>query len=77
MTRGSNDKPVRRLLDSRSGDRYVVELRADLILMRPFRARRGGPLEVALIPGAVYLPALRTRLAAERSAKKKSRKRVS
>jgi hypothetical protein len=73
MTKGSNERPTRRLLTSRYGD-YVVELRADLMLIRPKGARRGGKSEVAALPGVVYQRALLQRVDAERRERKKSRR---
>lgn len=75
MTRGSNERPTRRLLRSeRFGDEYVIELRADLILMRPKGARRNGRAEIAVTPGAIYQRALEVRVDAERRANAKARK---
>lgn len=58
MTRGSDIKPLRRLLASRYGDEYVIELLASVIIIRPKGSRRGGPAEVAFMPGAIYTRAL-------------------
>lgn len=74
MTRGSNERPTKRLLASRFGDEYVVELRSDLILMRPKGSRRGGRAEVSVTPGAIYQRALQVRIDAEKAAKKRARR---
>lgn len=75
MTRGTDERPTRRLLISeRYGDAYVVELRASLILLRPKGSRRGGRAEVAVTPGAIYTRAMIARVDAERREKAKARK---
>lgn len=65
MTKGSNERPVRRVLADRYGDHWVVELRADLILIRPKGSRVGGKAEIAVTPGIVYQRAMAQRVAAE------------
>jgi len=71
MTRGSDTKPVRRLMryvryagklgDSKA-EEYVVEIRERLIVIRPKGARSGGPAEVSLSVGAIYEKALMARV---------------
>lgn len=79
MTKGSDLRPVRRALVSRSrfgaDKHYVVELREELILIRPKGCRRGGKAEVAVYPGGVYDRALMVRADLERREKKKSSRR--
>lgn len=59
MTKGSNTRPTRRLLEAPRHDRpFVVELLAEVIIIRPKGARRGGPAEVVIMPGAAYVRAL-------------------
>lgn len=81
MTKGSDTRPTRRVLMARSRfgaiDSYVVELRESLIVLRPKGAKRGGPREVVVLPGAVYLDAIRRRVDAERRERKAKRKRKS
>lgn len=79
MTRGSDVRPVRRVLTSHAGYRpedYVVELRQTLILIRPKGTRIGGRAEVAIPVGAVYQRALISRMADEKRAKRKGPFRV-
>lgn len=76
MTPATNERPTRRVLRSRDGSDYVVELRADLMLIRPKGTRRGGKAEIAITPGLVYIAALRKRIDEEKAAKRKSRRRA-
>ena len=62
MTNGSNERPTRRLLQSRIGP-LVVELSASTITMRPPRTKRGGPAEVTVTAGGIYEQALLRRVA--------------
>lgn len=74
MTRGSNERPVRRLLSSRQfNEDWAVELRADLILIRPKGSRRGGKAEVAVLPGVIYQRAMFDRISSEKREKQKMR----
>jgi len=74
MTPARSDRPTRRVLISRrDGTRYVVELRDDVIVIRPKGTRRGGPTEVAFTPGQLVLQGVRARVEAERMAKRRSR----
>ncbi len=79
MTRGSDVRPVRRVLQSRSGYKpqdFVVELRETLILIRPKGTRIGGTSEVAVPVGAVYQRALLAQAADAKRAKRKGPVRV-
>jgi hypothetical protein len=59
MTKGSNTRPTRRVLEAPRHDRpFVVELLSEVIILRPKGARRGGPAEVVVLPGAVYVRAM-------------------
>lgn len=76
MTRASNMRPTHRVLTSRSGDDYVIELYADRVVLRPKGSRRNGPAEVETSVGGVYLRLLRERLDGERDARRKARKKM-
>lgn len=70
MTKGSDLRPTRRLLAAPRHDRpFVVELMAEVIIIRPKGARRGGPAEVAIMPGAAYVRALMAKPAGRRRRK--------
>lgn len=71
MTKGSDEKPVRRVMLGRDGDEYVVELRRSLILVRPKGTRRDGKQEVAVGPGQIHQRLLIARIDEE---KKEARK---
>lgn len=73
MTKGSDVKPVRRVLSTDEGD-FVVELRERTIVIRPKRARRGGDSEVVVTPTSVYTRMLMMRAERERPVR---RRRVS
>ena len=64
MTRAT-DKPLRRVVRDAQGREYVAELRADTVSLRPLRSRRGGPADVVMGWGALYLRGL---LRAQRAA---------
>ena len=75
MTRASSMRPTRRVLTSRSGDDYVVELYADRVVLRPKGSRRNGPAEVVAPVGPVYIRLLRERLDHERQERRSARKK--
>lgn len=65
MTRGSDSKPVRRLMAHvRHGltEEYVVEIRERVIVIRPKGARAEGPATVSVTVGQVYERALMARV---------------
>lgn len=79
MTRGSDVRPVRRVLTSHTTGRsedYVVELRQTLILIRPKGTRIGGKAEVAVPVGAIYQRAIISRMVDEKRTKRKGPFRV-
>lgn len=82
MTRGSDVRPVRRILDAPQALRwgkateYVVELRATLILIRPKGTRIGGKAEVAIPVGVAYQRAIIAQVEDARRAKRKGPRRV-
>ena len=59
-TRATNEHPTRRLMTDAVGD-YVVELSERTITIRPARARKGGPAEIAVTMKLVYERALMAR----------------
>jgi hypothetical protein len=73
MVRATNERPTRRRVSSRLGQEYVVELRAETIAIRLKGARRGGPMEVFVTPGAVFIRALQARVDKEKAEKRKAR----
>lgn len=74
MTKGSNTRPTRRVLAAPRHDRpFVVELLSEVIILRPKGARRGGPAEVVVLPGAVYVRALMTQVKARRTRTRRAR----
>lgn len=75
MTKASNTRPTRRILTAPKHDRpFVVELMAEAIIIRPKGARRGGPAEVVILPGAAYVRGLWERKAATRRTRKGGRR---
>jgi len=56
MTRAT-DQPLRRIVRDQSGREYVAEVRADTLMLRPLRSRRGGPADVSIGWGAIYIRA--------------------
>lgn len=74
MTKGSNTRPTRRLLEAPRHDRpFVVELLSEVIILRPKGARRGGPAEVVILPGAAYVRAIMDRKATRRRTRRAGR----
>lgn len=77
MTRGNNMRPTRRLMAGRRGDEYVVELGLDVITIRPKRARRGGPAEVTVLPGQIYVRAMMAMINASKPSRRRRGRRAS
>lgn len=78
MTRAT-EKPVRRVVisEDRFGTNdYVVEIRARTLTMRPVRTRRGGPQEIEVPFGALYLRAMIARVEATKRERKRRRART-
>lgn len=77
MTRAS-DKPLRRVVvaeDGFAGDReFVVEITARTLTIRPVRTRRGGPVEVVALWGAIHTRGMMAKDEAARRAKGKRRR---
>jgi hypothetical protein len=57
MTKASNERPTRRLMETKQGP-LVVEIRRDFISIRPKGARTGGPAEVLVTASSIYERAL-------------------
>lgn len=73
MTKGSDLRPVRRMMDGIRGGNYAVEVRARTVVIRPKGARRGGPAEVTVTPGAVYVRAMMAQAEARKAMKRRRR----
>jgi hypothetical protein len=64
MTRGSDTKPLVRLLKTSDAEEYlVVEVKAGSLVIRPYKSRKGGAGEVTVNIGTVYQRALMHRVA--------------
>jgi hypothetical protein len=74
VTRAQDPRPTVRVTQSKSGE-LVVELTARTLRIRPLRTRRGGPAEVEIPVGAVYIQAMARRAEERRRARAKSRRR--
>jgi hypothetical protein len=78
MTRAPNPatgkQPLRRLVETMDSE-MVVELTDRLCTLRPKGTRRGGPAEVEITWGALYLRLMAARAEEKRRAKKKGRRR--
>ena len=66
---------MRRLVDGGQHGLLVLEVRGDFLTLRPRRTRRGGPLEVAVAWGALYVRAMWTQ-AGQRRPRRKGGRRV-
>jgi hypothetical protein len=77
MTRGSNNRPLRRAMssDGFERDRWTVELREGTLAIRPFRSRAGGPAEITLTPSQVYVHYYLLRVRLEEEGKRRGKKR--
>jgi len=78
VTRASDSRPTRRVLLNIDGVELVVQLRARSITIRPLGTRRGGPAEVELTPGSIYVRALLDRAEQahrEKMARRRARRR--
>lgn len=54
MIRANDRRAVRRIVPGSHGE-YVVEVRPDGLVMRPLRARRGGPSQVTVRWESIYI----------------------
>lgn len=54
MIEARDESPTQRILAGYQGSKYVVELRRDLIVIRPKGSRRGGATEVSITPSALH-----------------------
>lgn len=66
-------KPVVRVVQSVHEGELVLELTDHYCRLRPLGSRRGGPAEIEVPWGAVYLRAMQDRADATRRAKRKER----
>jgi hypothetical protein len=74
MTKGSDVRPTRRMMAGFRGDHYAVELRSKVVIIRPKGARRGGPAEVTVTPGAMYVRAMMAQAEARKAMKRRGRR---
>lgn len=63
MIESTNEKPTKRILNSRAGVKLVVELWKDCIVIRPKGTRKDGPAEIRVGIDAIYDRALLQRAA--------------
>lgn len=64
MTTATDHKPVRRIVHGvgrYANEEYVVEVRAQVLVIRPKGTRRDGPAEVTVPFGSLYLNAMARR----------------
>jgi hypothetical protein len=54
VVEAKDESPTQRVVNGYQGSKYVVELRSNLIVIRPKGARRGGPTEVSITPSALH-----------------------
>ena len=73
MTHASDESPTRRVVLGYQGAEYVVELRSNLILVRPKGTRRGGSAEVAITPSRLHDRLLAARTEEERPRRRRGR----
>lgn len=74
MTKASDTRPTRRFMDGIRGPGYVVELRAAVLVIRPKGARRGGPAEITVTPGAIYVRSMMAQADARKAMKARRRR---
>jgi hypothetical protein len=81
MTTRATEKPVKRIVESvyagLQTSAFVVEVRARTLTLRPTRTKRGGPAEISLTYGAIYLRAMQAQVDAklrERARQRKARR---
>jgi hypothetical protein len=75
VTEARDESPTRRVVIGYMGAKYVVELRKNLILVRPKGTRRGGGAEVSITPSALHDRLLIARANDERKAKSSGRRK--
>lgn len=74
MTRAKDEAPTRRLMTSLDGEDYVIELAARYLRLRPKGTRRGGPAEVSVTPGQLYVRLMVVRADERRRERKRKRR---
>lgn len=72
MTRAT-EHPLRRVVESGEGP-MILEITSRTIALRPYRSRRGGPAEIVVTHGAIYLRAMMARVDAAQRAKRRARR---
>lgn len=71
MTRAT-PKPLKRVVTTADGE-FVAEIRARTLTLRPIRSRAGGPLEITVTWGAMYVRQMSVQADRERAAKRAKR----
>jgi len=74
MTPARDNQPTRRLLTSRLGDSYVVELYRSHLSIRP-KGSRSGRIQVQLEIGSLFLRSLSAKVEAEARERRRSHRR--
>ena len=54
MTRASKSR-VSRVVHGSSGREYVAEVHGNALILRPLRSRKGGPAQVSILWGQLYV----------------------
>lgn len=67
-------KPLRRVVTTMDGE-FVAEIRQRTLTLRPLRSRAGGPLEITVTWGAMYVRAMSVQVDRQRAAKRAVRTR--
>jgi len=78
VTRASDSRPTRRVMLTIDGMELVIELRRRTITIRPLGTRRGGPAEVEITLGSIWVRVLMDRADQahrEKLARRKARRR--
>jgi hypothetical protein len=72
MTRATSH-PVKRVVLTQSGE-MVAEITDRVLALRPLRSKRGGPAEILIAWGSIYLRAMADRVEEKRKAKARAKR---
>lgn len=75
MTTRASSKPLKRLvLSVDASQEFVAEITDRVLTLRPPKTRRGGPQEIQIGWGSIYLRAMMTRVEEQRKLKRRKRR---
>ncbi len=73
MTTRATSKPLRRVVQTMDGE-LVAEITDRVLTLRPPKTRRGGPAEISVVWGSIYLRGMVALVEERRKMKRRKRK---